>query len=107
MVDKNDLFVTFKSFPTFANSFSNLQVDAEFANVTLVSDDLEEFTAHMIVLSSVSYVFKVLLNSHDLPHPLIHLGGVVKGIWKVCLNLFYSGQITVKQEYVNNIVNIF
>ena len=107
MVDKNSMYVSFKSFPTFANSFSDLQVDGEFADVTLVSDDLKQFTAHKIVLSSVSSVFKVLLSSHAHPHPLIHLGGVVKGIWKVCLNLFYSGQITVKQEYVNNIVNIF
>ena len=107
MVDKNELLVTFKSFPTFANSFSNLQVDGEFADVTLVSDDLEEFTAHKIVLSSVSSVFKVLLSSHAHPHPLIHLGGVAGGELESMLEFIYSGQMTVKQEYVNNIVSFF
>ena len=107
MVDKNSIYVSFKSFPTFANSFSDLQVDGEFADVTLVSDDLEEFTAHKIVLSSVSSVFKVLLSSHAHPHPLIHLGGVAGGELESVLEFIYSGQMTVKQKYVNSIAKIF
>ena len=58
------------------SSLSKLRKETDFADVTLISDDKVKFSAHKILLSSCSNVFKFILKEHHQPHPLLYLGGV-------------------------------
>ena len=58
-----------------AESFANLRDEEDFFDVTLVSEDLQQLTAHKVVLSSCSPVLKYLLKSSSHPHPVLFLKG--------------------------------
>ena len=78
----------------------------KFADVTLVSDDMIEFTVHKSVLSACSTVMKQILlqNPHD--HPLIYLNGVKEETLHNFLQLVYFGEATLSfnlyEESVEN-----
>ena len=48
----------------------------DYSDVTLVSDGLQVYKVHKIVLSAISPVFKELLVGNPHEHPLIYLNGV-------------------------------
>ena len=75
-------------------SFS-LQEEAKqncFADVTLVSDELELFKAHKFILSAKSSVLKEILLTNPHPEPLIYLNGVQRQELQALLHLVYFGE---------------
>ena len=47
-----------------------LREDTDFADVTLISDDKFKFSAHRVLLSSCSNLFKLILKSNTHANPL-------------------------------------
>lgn len=106
-MEKGKDYVVLKSVPTFANSFpTSFQVNGEFTDVTLVSDDLIHFQAHKIVLSSCSSLFKTLLSSNSHSNPLIHLSGITQWQLSNILKFIYSGEVTLEHDNYDEIFRV-
>ena len=66
-----------KDFQTnWNNSLFEWRKDTDFADVTLISEDKVKFSAHRILLSSCSNMFKFILKENTQLNPLLYLGGV-------------------------------
>ena len=91
------------------SSFRKLRNSAEFYDVTLVSDDQQQMTAHKIVLSASSEYFKNILkitenNKHS--HPLLCLSGVNSNELNNILEYIYNGEIQIYQDNLDNFLQI-
>ena len=78
--------------------FTNLRVNAEFADVTLACEDGPGVEAHKLVLASASPFFENLLRRSNHPHPLIYLRGVKGSDLSALLDFIYQGEAKVLQE---------
>ncbi len=56
-----------------SQSFSALRQEKDFFDVTLVSDDEVQISAHKLVLSACSAFFKSILKRNSHSHPLLYL----------------------------------
>ena len=72
---------------------SELSTDNDSADVTLISDDKMKFSAHKIVLSSCSNMFKVILKINTNAHPLLFLGGISSSNLGLILDYMYNGNV--------------
>ena len=60
-----------------SKSLRNLRKEKDFFDVTLVSDDQKQISAHKVVLSSCSEYFKYILKQNKQhSHPLLCLEGI-------------------------------
>jgi hypothetical protein len=66
-----------------------------------VSDDFQQFSAHKVVLSSCSPVWKNLLRSNKHSHPMLYIRGVKNMELNNILDFAYSGEITIQQEHLD------
>ena len=82
--------------------FPDLTVNGEFADVTLVSDDLIQMKAHKFILSNTSPVLRALLLSSPHPKPLIYLAGVKQVELEWILQFIYAGEIKVPLSHQND-----
>ena len=89
-----------------ANSFRRLRSEEDFYDVTLVSDDRQQLSAHKIVLSASSEYFKTVLKSNKHSHPLLCLNGVNTGDLKNILDFIYNGEIQIYQEDLDQFLDI-
>ena len=62
--------------PHITNTFMSLKNDKKFADVTLMSDDYIEVTAHKVVLSAGSAYFNKVLSKRNHSHPLLCIDSV-------------------------------
>ena len=77
----------------------NLYHTKQFADVTLVSDDLVTFPAHKIVLSTSSKIFKSLLAiSTNDQHPFLFLKDVMKEELEGILQYIYLGEANISEH---------
>ena len=84
------------------NSLSKLRNDTEFTDVTLISDDKVKFSAHKVLLSSCSSMFKFFLEGHNNAIPLLYLGGVSTENLELILDYIYYGEIKIFQEQLDS-----
>ena len=89
-----------------ASSFRKLRSEEDFYDVTLVSDDRQQLSAHKIVLSASSEYFKTVLKSNKHSHPLLCLNGVNTGDLKNILDFIYNGEIQIYQEDLDQFLDI-
>ena len=89
-----------------SNSFKALRSADDFYDVTLVSDDQKQVSAHKIVLSSSSEYFKNVLRSNKHPHPMLCLNGVSSNELSSILDYIYNGEIQIYQEQLDNFLSI-
>merc|ERR1712098_727750 len=82
-------------------TFSNLQKEDDFCDVTLVGDDYVPISAHKVVLSSCSEYFKNILKLNKHSHPLLCLENVKSEELMNVLNYIYQGEIRISQEEIN------
>ena len=80
--------------------------DINFADVTLVSDDLQFLKAHKYVLSSCSTVFKEILIKNPHEHPIVYLAGVKQQELQYLLQLMYFGEAKIQHEHLQRLVTI-
>ena len=83
-------------------SLSRLRNESEFADVTLISDDKVKFSAHKILLSSCSNMFKFILKENNIANPLLYLGGVSSVNLGFVLDYIYHGEVNLYQEQLDS-----
>ena len=88
------------------NSFNLLRKGADFADVTLVSEDGLHFESHKVVLSTASPFFDRLLKGSIHPHPLIYMRGISSVHLDNILDFIYHGEVQVVQENINTLLTL-
>ena len=81
---------------------SELSTDNDSADVTLISDDKMKFSAHKIVLSSCSNMFKVILKINTHAHPLLFLGGISSSNLGLILDYMYNGKVNLLKDHLES-----
>ena len=89
-----------------SNNFRKLRTSDHFYDVTLVSDDQQQVSAHKVVLASSSEYFKNILTSNKHSHPMLCLNGVSSAEMKNILDFIYNGEIQIYQEDLDEFLNI-
>merc|ERR1719233_2073560 len=87
-------------------SLATLREEADFLDVTLVSEDLVQLFAHKVVLSSCSSVFKKMIKSSNHPHPVLFLRGVQSKTLGYILDFIYSGHVEIFQDHLNDFLEL-
>ena len=72
-----------------------------FTDVTLVSDDLEQFQAHKTILAAASSTFHSLLQINTQAIPLLYMKGVRRAELKALLEFIYTGETSVPVEFMD------
>ena len=87
---------------------SDWRNEDDFYDVTLVSEELRHISAHKLVLSSSSDLFKSILKATQTsnPHPLIYLSGVSAKHLNFAMNYIYQGEVEVLQEDLGEFLNV-
>ena len=88
------------------SSFRKLRTADDFYDVTLVSDDQKQATAHKIVLSASSEYFKNILKSNKHSHPMICLAGVNSDEMNSILDYIYNGEVQIYQENLDKFLDV-
>merc|ERR1712098_472204 len=81
-----------------ARQFSSLRADTDFWDVTIVSDDQKQISAHKVVLSSCSEYFKTILKQNKHAHPLLCLSDINFEDLTNVLDYIYHGEVQIYQE---------
>ena len=89
-----------------SNTFKKLRTSDHFYDVTLVSDDQQQVSAHKVVLSASSEYFKNILTSNKHSHPMLCLSGVSTGDLKNILDFVYNGEIQIYQDNLDQFLDI-
>ena len=83
-------------------SLSHLRKDNDFADITLISDDKVKFSAHKVLLSSCSNIFKFILKDNNKANPLLYLGGGSSINIGLILDYIYNGEVNLFQEQLDS-----
>ena len=86
--------------------FQKLRNENDFFDVTLVSDDQKQISAHKVVLSSCSEYFKNILKQNKHPHPLLCLEGINFKDLNNILDYIYHGEIKLYQRDLHSFIAI-
>ena len=89
----------------WSKALSELHNDNDFADVTLISDDKVNFSAHKILLSSCSSMFKFILKSNTNGNPLLFLGGLSSINLGYILDFIYHGEVNIYQEHLDSFLD--
>merc|ERR1712098_580155 len=77
-----------------------------FQDVTLVSDDYVQISAHRIVLSACSGYFNNVLSQNTHSHPLLCLNGIYSSELNNVLDFIYSGELQIHQAELDRFLQI-
>ena len=83
-------------------SLARLRNDKESADITLISDDKVKFSAHKILLTSCSKIFKFILEGTFNTNPLLYLSGVSSVNLGFILDYIYHGEVNLFQEQLDS-----
>ena len=87
-------------------SFGQLRNEDDFFDVTLVSDNKQQVSAHKVVLSSCSDYFKSILKQNKHSHPLLCLEGISFSELENVLDYIYNGEIQIFHENLERFLQI-
>ena len=89
-----------------SKTFSALRTENDFQDVTLVSADLQQVSAHKVVLSACSKYFKNILQQNRHSNPLLCLDGVTSSELQSVLDYIYQGEVQVYQENLDRFLAV-
>ena len=81
-----------------ADTFKDLLSDEDFTNVTLVTSDEKEISAHKVILASVSPPLGRILMKNPNKHPLIFFNSIGSSVVDQLVKFIYLGECTVAEE---------
>ena len=82
--------------------FSQLRTKSSFQDVTIVSDDRKQVSAHRVVLSACSVYFNDILSQNTHSHPLLCLEGINFSELSNVIDYIYYGELdyTMYIDYI-------
>ena len=86
----------------WSKSLAQLRKDREFADVTLITEGKVKFSAHKVVLSSLSNMFKVILKETNTGNSVLYLGGVSSENLECLMDYIYYGEVNVFQGQLDS-----
>ena len=86
----------------WSKALNDLQTDTDLADIVLISDDKVEFSAHRILLSSCSNMFKFIFKSNTNSNPLLFLCGINSINLRYILDYIYYGEVKILQDQLSN-----
>ena len=86
--------------------FSILRKEEDFYDVSLVCDDEKIVSAHKVVLSASSDLFKSILRKADHSKPMIFLNGVASKELNNILDYIYEGEVQLFQEELDHFLSV-
>ena len=92
-----------------SKSFSSLRREEYLHDVTLVSDDHKEVSAHKLVLSACSEYFKQIFKNSKFPnfyHQVLCLDGVSSQELDSILHYMYIGEVEIYQDDLSKFLDI-
>ena len=90
---------------TVSQSLGLLRAEEDLFDVTLVSDDQRQVSAHKLVLSACSSFFKNIFKKNSHSHPLLYLGGVSFDNLEFILDYIYQGEVLIFQEQLDGFLD--
>ena len=88
------------------SAFSILRTKTNFQDVTLVSDDYKQISAHRVVLTACSGYFNDVLSQNTHSHPLLCLDGIDFSELNNVLDYVYNGELQIYQEDLERFLQI-
>ena len=85
--------------------FKNLLDTQKFTDVTLISDDQQQYRVHKFILSACSTVFEKILANSPL-NSSIYLRGINHEELESILQFIYLGEATFFHERMNEFLNV-
>ena len=89
-----------------SKTFKKLRSTDHFYDVTLVSDDQQQMSAHKVVLASCSEYFKNVLTSNKHSNPMLCLSGVTREDLQNMLDYIYYGEIQIYQDNLDTFLDV-
>ena len=90
-----------------SKSFSLLREEDYLQDVTLVTDEKKQMSAHKLVLSACSEYFKsIFQNNKKHSHPVICLPGLDCDDLKHILDYMYNGEVQIYQEQIDRFLKV-
>ena len=91
-----------------SKSFGMFRNEDYLHDVTLVSDDHHQVSAHKLVLSACSEYFKDIFKNNKNPnaHPLLCLSGISSDDLKNIMDYIYNGEVQIFQEDLDRFLSI-
>ena len=89
-----------------SNSFSRLRQETRLYDVTLVSNDHQQVSAHKLVLSACSEVFSNIFNSNNSPNMMLYLDSVDVREVNFMLDYIYQGEVEIHQDNLDRFLEI-
>ena len=81
-----------------SKSFGLFRNQEYLHDVTLVSDDQKQVTAHKLVLSASSEYFQNIFKNNKIPNPFLCLDGVSSNDLENILDYIYNGEVQLYQN---------
>ena len=91
---------------TVSQSFYSLRQEKEFFDVTVVSEDELQLSAHKLVLSACSSFFKNIFKKNVHASPLIYLSGISSSNLKNVLDYIYCGEVQLFQDQLESFFEV-
>ena len=79
-------------------TFHDLADDKDFTDVTLASEEGNQFTAHKVILAASSPFFRNTLKKNQHSHPLMYMHNIASDDLTALLNFIYRGEVQIVQE---------
>ena len=89
-----------------SRAFSSLRHEEYLHNVTLVSNDNQQVSAHKLVLSACSEYFRNIFKNNPSKHPLLCIDGVTKEDLTNIMDYMYKGEVHVYQDNLDRFITI-
>ena len=86
---------------TVSQSLGLLRREEDFFDVTLISEDQTQISAHKVVLAASSSFFKNIFKRNSHSHPLLYVGGVTASNLTFVLDYIYQGEVQILQDQLD------
>merc|ERR1719318_43117 len=105
--DSSVYSISWKTFDEhLATTFRTLLADGNFKDVTLVSDDQIQLTAHKSVLSASSPILASILINNPHSNPLLFMRGLKRKVFEKLLEFIYLGKADLDEKCLNDFMDI-
>ena len=87
-------------------SIKDFYQDSDYTDVTLITEDMQVFVSHRIILSSSSDFFKEILGKiKRFQGQTLYLKSIQGSIFSLLLKFIYGGEVTVSQQLIPNFLS--